>query len=95
MNKTKECDLLHIAKLRDLFTEYLSQRMFDPLPHLTFKRFLVAKNQRTLCDLLDDINKGKVRIPSWHPGLALSYAFKTQLENLPGHKGKIIQEICR
>jgi hypothetical protein len=80
-------------RLHDLFSEYLSQRLFDPVPHLTFKRFLVSRNQRSMCDLLDEVRSGKAVVPRHLCDPPTMYTFSAEIENLPGYKGKVIQGV--
>lgn len=48
-----------------MFVQYLEHRINHYAPHTTFKRFLVSKNKRQLCDLFDDARKGLTQFPRW------------------------------
>ena len=40
------------------YDKYLLQRLQDPSPHLTFKKYLASRNLGFLCDFYDSIMKG-------------------------------------
>jgi len=51
-NKSK-FNVADVADLKDYFVEYLDHRLHASIPHLTFKRYLVARDRRDMCDLYD------------------------------------------
>ena len=56
MNSIKY-SLKDVDVLKDLFGQYLNHRLLATIPHLTFKRFLVSRNRRDMCDLYDAIRR--------------------------------------
>lgn len=48
-----------IDELKELFADYLKHRLLASMPHLTFKRFLVARGRRDMCDLYDLLRRGQ------------------------------------
>ena len=67
MKKRQFTDLdgIHLRQMHDFYRQYLEHRLSDPTPHTTFKRFLVARNQRPLCNLYDSWRKGHTMLPEW------------------------------
>ena len=91
MAKTRVYSYQDFKSLEDCFTDYLGHRLFHPSPHHTFKRYLVSVNQRHLCDLLDDFEKGLVF--SSRRFDQQSYAFSVNISNIPGYRGKIVAKL--
>ena len=56
-------DWLQFRQMQDFYRQYLEHRLSDPTPRATFKRFLVARNQRPLCNLYDAWRKGHTMLP--------------------------------
>ena len=60
---SSDFDWIQFQQLQDFYRQYLEHRLSDPTPHATFKRFLVARNQRPLCNLYDAWRKGHTMLP--------------------------------
>ena len=67
-------------RLKSLYRDYLEHRIGHQVPHATFKRYLVSRNERFYSDLFDDYRHGRTQFPSiWLE--QMTFAFTTCMSN--------------